>query len=105
MYEDFGGNPFKNKNILNLSKNCGNFHFLCITFRFLNDTFGECGRPKAAWQIDPFGHSGEVGIEFAEMGFDGLFVGRIDHDDHKTRKRSKTMEMVWKPDPSLGKSC
>lgn len=76
-----------------------------LTFRFLNDTFGECGRPNVAWQIDPFGHSSEVAIEFAEMGFNGLFVGRIDYDDHKTRKSSKTMEMVWKPDPSLGTSC
>ncbi|KAK7602000.1 hypothetical protein V9T40_009441 [Parthenolecanium corni] len=77
---------------------------MTLGLKFLNDTFGECGRPTTAWQIDPFGHSSEVAIEFAEMGFDGLFVGRIDHDDHKTRKSSKTMEMIWKPDPSLGEA-
>lgn len=42
----------------------------------LNDTFGECGVPKVAWQIDPFGHSKEQASMFAEMGYDGLFFGR-----------------------------
>lgn len=72
-------------------------------FRFLNDTFGECARPRVAWQIDPFGHSSEVAAEFAEMGFDGLVLGRIDHGDIANRRSHKTMEMVWRPDINKGK--
>lgn len=77
---------------------------LFLYYRFLNDTFGECARPRVAWQIDPFGHSSEVAAEFAEMGFDGLVLGRIDHEDLALRKLQKTMEMVWRPDVNMGKT-
>ena len=76
--------------------------FVIFIRRFLNETFGECGRPTVAWQIDPFGHSSELAIEFAEMGYDSLFVSRIDYEDHKRRKDYQTMEMIWRPDTSLG---
>ena len=55
--------------------------------QFLNETFGECGRPVVAWQIDPFGHAREQANLFAQMGFDGLFFGRLDYDDKKARMR------------------
>lgn len=37
--------------------------------QFLRDQFGECGRPKIGWQIDPFGHSREQASLFAQVKF------------------------------------
>ena len=34
---------------------------------FLKEQFGECGRPKLGWQIDPFGHSRETPSLFAHV--------------------------------------
>lgn len=71
-------------------------------YRKLNDTFGECGRPKAGWQIDPFGHSREQANLFAAMGYDGLLLGRADFQDKKNRIANKEMEMVWRGSDDLG---
>ena len=73
-------------------------------FRRLNDTFGECARPRVAWQIDPFGHSKEQANLFAQMGFDGLFFGRLDYADKDKRLKDKTMEMIWQASDTLGQS-
>ncbi|XP_060520800.1 lysosomal alpha-mannosidase-like [Cylas formicarius] len=70
--------------------------------RILNDTFGECGVPKTGWQIDPFGHSNEMASIFARLGFDGVFLGRIDFQDKFQRLEDKSMEMVWRGSESLG---
>ncbi|CAF3717623.1 unnamed protein product [Rotaria socialis] len=69
---------------------------------FLRDQFGECGRPKLGWQIDPFGHSRQVASLFAHMGFDGLFFGRVDLQDYAERNKTKQMEMIWKGSSNLG---
>lgn len=78
----------------------------CIIYynvpRRLNDTFGKCGRPKVGWQIDPFGHSREMASIFAHLGYDGIFLGRIDYQDKEHRFRTKTAEMIWKGSFNLG---
>lgn len=70
--------------------------------RFLNDTFGECGRPTIGWQIDPFGHSNAQATLFSEMGYDGVFFSRLDYQDKIKRMNETRMETVWKSSRSLG---
>ncbi|CAF1424428.1 unnamed protein product [Rotaria magnacalcarata] len=70
---------------------------------FLHDTFGDCARPKIGWQIDPFGHSREMASLMAQMGFDGLFFGRIDYQDRIPRTLEKKLEMMWKGSANLGR--
>ncbi|GIY01661.1 lysosomal alpha-mannosidase, partial [Caerostris darwini] len=75
---------------------------MTLGLRVLNDTFGKCGVPKIAWQIDPFGHSREQASLFAQMFFDGLFFGRLDYQDKDNREQTKTMEHIWKGSANLG---
>ncbi|CAF3843849.1 unnamed protein product, partial [Rotaria sp. Silwood1] len=41
---------------------------------FLRDQFGECGRPKVGWQIDPFGHSREQASLLAQVNFSNFSI-------------------------------
>lgn len=69
---------------------------MTLGLRSLNDTFGECGVPNIAWQIDPFGHSREQADLFVKMGFEALFFARLDYRDKLKRKEEKSLEMLWK---------
>ncbi|XP_026271901.1 lysosomal alpha-mannosidase isoform X2 [Frankliniella occidentalis] len=73
--------------------------------RKLNETFGQCARPRVGWQIDPFGHSREQASLFAQMGYDGLFFGRLDYQDKLHRLGAKNGEMIWKGSANLGKQA
>jgi len=68
---------------------------MAVGIKFLKEEFGECGRPRIGWQIDPFGHSREYANILAKFGFDGLFLGRIDYADKDKRIAEKNMEEVW----------
>ena len=50
--------------------------------------------PRVGWQIDPFGHSSTHAWLSSEVGFDALFFGRIDYQDHNKRMADQAMEMV-----------
>lgn len=70
--------------------------------RRLNDTFGQCGVPKVAWHIDPFGHSREQANLFAAMNFDAFFFARQDFQDREQRIRTKTLEHMWQGSDDRG---
>ncbi|CAD5229226.1 unnamed protein product [Bursaphelenchus okinawaensis] len=66
-----------------------------LGLQYLNETFGECGKPKVAWQIDPFGHSKEHANLLAQMGYEALFLGRMHFNELEERHQNKSMEFVW----------
>ncbi|XP_026322545.1 lysosomal alpha-mannosidase-like [Hyposmocoma kahamanoa] len=71
--------------------------------RKINDTLGPCGKPKAAWQIDTYGHTREQVSLLAQMGYDGLFIGRVDHKERETMLEEDRMEFMWRGSDVLGK--
>uniref|UniRef100_A0A3Q3FAB7 Lysosomal alpha-mannosidase n=1 Tax=Labrus bergylta TaxID=56723 RepID=A0A3Q3FAB7_9LABR len=74
---------------------------MTMGLRFLNETFGPCGRPRVAWHIDPFGHAREHASMFAQMGYDGFFFGRLDYQDRRHRMIAKEQELLWRASDSL----
>ncbi|XP_055684931.1 lysosomal alpha-mannosidase isoform X1 [Lutzomyia longipalpis] len=73
--------------------------------RLLNDTFGKCARPRVGWQIDPFGHTREMASLFAQMGYDGMFFGRLDYQDKTHRLEKSEAEMIWRGSANLGEAA
>lgn len=69
--------------------------------KFLMEEFGVA--PRTGWQLDPFGHSAtQASLLSAEVGFQGLFFGRIDYQDLELRQQQRSAEFVWRASKSLG---
>lgn len=74
---------------------------MTLGMRWINATFGPCALPRAVWQLDPYGHSREQASLFAQMGFDGLFLGRVQHTERRWRGNLNALEFVWRADDKL----
>lgn len=73
----------------------------CLGHRFLSDEFGYS--PTVGWQIDPFGHSAtQAALLSAEAGFNALYFGRMDYQEHDQRFNDRKLEFVWRASESLG---
>ncbi|CAG5133106.1 unnamed protein product, partial [Candidula unifasciata] len=70
-----------------------------LGFDFIRDKLGSCAQPRAGWHVDQFGHSREHASIFAQMGFDSLFIGRMDFHDFQVRTAEKSLELVWMTSP------
>uniref|UniRef100_A0A1I8B262 Glyco_hydro_38N domain-containing protein n=1 Tax=Meloidogyne hapla TaxID=6305 RepID=A0A1I8B262_MELHA len=62
----------------------------------LNSTYGNCGRPRIAWQIDPFGHSREHSNIVKMLGHKALFFARTHYKELEYRADNKELEFKWK---------
>ncbi|PAV90795.1 hypothetical protein WR25_06244 [Diploscapter pachys] len=74
---------------------------MTLGLRTLSDNFGECGKPQASWQIDPFGHSREIASLFSQMGFTSTTFARQHYLEKIARQNNKSMEMIWNASDDL----
>ncbi|BFZ17491.1 hypothetical protein BsWGS_20530 [Bradybaena similaris] len=70
-----------------------------LGFDFIREKLGACAQPRTAWHADQFGHSREHASIFAQMGFNSLFLGRLDFQDFKKRTEERNLELVWMTSP------
>ena len=50
---------------------------MMIGHNWVKEIFGV--KPRIGWQIDPFGHSNTNARIFSEIGFDAMFIARLDY--------------------------
>ena len=62
---------------------------------FLLKEFGV--RPRAAWSLEPYGHSEMNARLWAESGIEAMFVKEMDPEDRENRIKNQSMEFIWRP--------
>jgi len=65
-----------------------------LGMRFIEENFNIL--PKVAWQIDPFGHSRGIAKLYKDMGFEALFLGRVDINQLADFRNHNMSEFSWK---------
>eukprot|EP00271_Cylindrocystis_brebissonii_P018981 TRINITY_DN556_c0_g1_i1.p1 TRINITY_DN556_c0_g1~~TRINITY_DN556_c0_g1_i1.p1 ORF type:complete len:1134 (+),score=191.83 TRINITY_DN556_c0_g1_i1:196-3597(+) len=72
--------------------------------RYIKEQFNKV--PTVTWQADPFGHSAvQAYLLSAEAGFDAVFFARADWQDILKRRKTRSMEFVWRASDSLGETA
>ena len=66
-----------------------------VGHQFLETNFGI--KPKVGWQMDSFGHSTATALLYSLLGYNAMFIGRIDSKERTQRMNNKTMQYIWRP--------
>lgn len=74
-------------------------HQLSLGAKFAKEEFNI--RPRVGWHIDPFGHSKQNARIMSEIGYDAFGINRIDYLDKINRRKTQTLENVWRGSTSL----
>ena len=53
--------------------------------------------PQVAWHADAFGHSSETANLFKQLGYEGLFFGRMSDDKKEKDLLVKDLHFMWSP--------
>ena len=75
--------------------------------RWISQTFGAAALPRVTSQLDPFGHSATQAALFASpvSGFIATYHARMDWEEVRLRRSTRTTDFAWAPSTSLGYSA
>ena len=50
----------------------------------MREEFGDI-QVKIAWQLDPFGHSNTAAKLYSDLGYEAIFMARIEYEEKQER--------------------